>query len=302
MIPRQALMEAVKTRVLLADGAMGTQLQLAGIEAGACGESWNLAHPEKILAIQRAYAEAGSDCLITNSFGGSRTTLKRHGLADQTYAMNRAAAQLARQALGGCGWVLGDVGPFGGFLEPLGETTEDELMEILSEQIQGLLDGGADAIICETQTAIEEARVGIRAAKKLGAPCVIASFAFDRVIDGFRTMMGVSPKDVVARLEDLGVDIFAANCGTGIDIEGYVRIMGEYREATDRPLMAQPNAGKPSMEAGQVIYRETPQFMAGHLPELIEAGATIVGGCCGTTPEHIRLYRQVIDQIAGRNP
>lgn len=295
------LLEVLKTRILLGDGAMGTQLQLAGIEAGGCGEAWNLDEPEKVLAIQQAYAKAGSDCLITNTFGGSRYTLNRHGQAGRTYELNKAAAGIARQALGERGWVLGDVGPFGGFLEPLGETSDEELFEILSEQIQGLLDGGADAIICETQTALEEASVGIRAAKKLDAPCVIASFAFDKVVDGYRTMMGVSPGDVVACLVDLGVDIFAANCGTGMDIAAYTQIIREYREATDRPIMAQPNAGQPSMKAGQVIYLETPQLMASHVGDLVEAGASIVGGCCGTTPEHILLFRQELDRLAGRS-
>jgi len=295
MNARQPLLEALKDRVLLADGAMGTQLQLAGIQAGGCGEYWNLAQPEKVLAIQRAYAQAGSDCLITNSFGASRHTLKRHGYAGKAYEINKAAAELARQALGGHGWVLGDVGPFGGFLEPLGETSEEELFDILSQQIRGLLDGGADAIICETQTALEEAAVGLRAARALGAPCVIASFAFDKVVDGYRTMMGVSPADVVARLAEPGVDIFAANCGTGVDISGYAQIVREYRAATDKPIMAQPNAGQPSMTAGRVVYLETPQKMASHLRELIEAGAGIIGGCCGTTPEHLRLFRRELD-------
>jgi 5-methyltetrahydrofolate--homocysteine methyltransferase len=179
----------------------------------------------------------------------------------------------------------------------LGEITAEELFDILGQQIQGLLDGGADAILCETQTAVEEAVVAIRAAKKLGAPCVIASFAFDKVADGYRTMMGVSPADVVLQLADLGVDIFAANCGTGIDIESYAQILRSYREVTDLPLMAQPNAGQPSMKAGEVIYLETPAKMASHVKDLARAGAGIVGGCCGTTPEHIHLFRQELDAL-----
>ena len=295
MNQRVTLLEALQKRVLLSDGAMGTQLQLAGIEAGGCGEYWNLAEPEKVLAIQRAYVQAGSDCLITNTFGASRYTLARHGHGERAYAINKAAAQLARQAFEACGregWVLGDVGPFGGFLQPLGEVTADELFSILSEQMRGLLDGGADAILCETQTALDEAAVGVRAAKAAGAPCVIASFAFDKVADGYRTMMGVAPADVVAGLAELGVDIFAANCGTGVEITDYVNIVRSYRAATDRPIMAQPNAGQPSMKAGRVIYLEDPDKMASHVRDLAAAGASIIGGCCGTTPEHIRLFRQ----------
>jgi 5-methyltetrahydrofolate--homocysteine methyltransferase len=292
------LLEAIKTRVLLSDGAMGTQLQLAGIEPGGCGEYWNLIEPEKVLAIQRAYAAAGSDCIITNTFGGCPFTLRRHGHYDKAYEINKAGAELARRALGERGWVLGDVGPFGGFLEPLGETSEADLTGMMTVQIQGLLDGGADAIIVETQTASEEASVGIQVARKLGAPCVIASFAYDKVVDGQRTMMGLAPSDVVRRLDDLGVDIFAANCGTGIDIAGYIKLVESYRAATDKPIMAQPNAGQPSMKAGIVTYLETPEMMAARVPDLVTAGARIVGGCCGTTPEHIRLFRRQVDQLA----
>ena len=293
------LLEAIKTRVLLCDGAMGTQLQLAGIEPGGCGEAWNVEFPEKVMAIQAKYVAGGSDCLITNTFGGSPATLKRHGHADDSYAFNKAGAEVARaafKAAGREGYVIGDVGPFGGFLEPLGDTTEDELFEILSTQIKGLLDGGADAIIVETQTAVEEASVGIRAAKALGAPCIIASFAYDKVVDGYRTMMGLSPAELVEQLEPLGVDIFAANCGTGVGINEFIEVVKQYRTATDKPIMAQPNAGLPKVTANGVIYLETPEKMALRVPELIEAGARIVGGCCGTTPEHIALFRGEVDK------
>jgi len=301
MTPRKPLLEAVRERVLLSDGAIGTQLQQAGIEPGGCGEAWNLTRPDKVLEIQRRYAEAGADCLITNTFGGCPFTLRRHGEDQRAYEINKAAAEIARRAIGERGYVLGDVGPFGGFLEPLGETTEAELAKMIKCQVQGLLDGGVDAIIIETQTAVEECLVDLRVARELGAPCVIASFAFDKVVDGYRTMMGIGPLDVTRRLADEGVDIFAANCGTGIDITGYARIVRQYREATDRPIMAQPNAGQPSMVQGRVVYLETAEKMAGHIPELVEAGANIVGGCCGTTPEHIGLFRRELDRLAGKN-
>jgi 5-methyltetrahydrofolate--homocysteine methyltransferase len=300
MSPRKPLLETLQDRTLLGDGAMGTQLQIAGIKAGGCGEFWNLDQPEKVHEIQSRYSGSGSDCLISNTFGGSRFTLRRHGHAEQAYEINKAGAEVARQALGEEGWVLGDVGPFGDFLVPLGETTEEELFDILSQQIRGLLDGGSDAILLETQTAIEEITVGIRAAKALNAPCVIASFAFDKVVDGYRTMMGISPADVVDQLDGLGVDIFAANCGTGLDITDYVQVVEQYRAATDKPIMAQPNAGQPSMKVGRVIYLETPEKMAGHVPDLVAAGASIVGGCCGTTPEHIALFRQKLDRLSSQ--
>lgn len=297
MSEHQPLREALNDRVLLGDGAMGTQMQAAGLEAGACGESWNLEHPEKVLRIQKAYADAGSDCLITNTFGGSRATLERHGLGEQAYQTNKAAAELARQALGDKGWVLGDVGPFGGFLSPLGTTTPEELHQILSEQIRGLLDGGADAIILETQTAIEEASVGVRAARELNAPCVIASFAFDKGAAGYKTMMGVGPAEIVARMGDLGVDVFGANCGTDLDLPDYIEIAKAYRQVTDQPLMVQPNAGKPQTQDGQVVYLATPEAMAEHLPGLVESGVRIIGGCCGTTPDHLARFREVLDKL-----
>ena len=292
MNAKPTLIEAIAERVLLCDGAMGTQLQAVGLEPGACGDAWNIDQPDAVLNVQRAYAEAGADCIITNTFGANRFALARHGLDDKIYTMNKAGAELARRALDGRGYVLGDVGPFGGMLQPFGETSEAELEEVLSEQIRGLLDGGADAILCETQTAIEEAAVGVRAAKALGAPCVVVSFAFDKTGDAYRTMMGVSPADVVARLKDLGVDIYGVNCGTALAMDDYVRIVEQYRAATDAPIMAQPNAGQPTMVEGRTVWLESPDKMAARVPDLIAAGANIIGGCCGTTPEHIRLFRK----------
>lgn len=160
---KKSLLEALKERPLLGDGAMGTQLMLAGLEQGSCGEAWNLTHPEKVLAIQRRYAEAGSDCILTNTFGGSRIMLNRHGNLDQVVEINQAAVSIAREALGGRdGYVIGDVGPFGGLLEPYGDFTEEQVRSAFNEQTQALVDAGADAIIIETQTSLEELTLGIR--------------------------------------------------------------------------------------------------------------------------------------------
>src|SRR3954454_4582236 len=196
MVKKQ-LLDAVRERVLLGDGAMGTQLMLAGLEQGNCGEAWNLTHPERVLAIQRRYAEAGSDCILTNTFGGSRVMLNRHGKGDLATEVNQAGVAIAREAFGGRpGFVIGDIGPFGGLLEPYGDFTEGQVRAAFTEQAKALVDAGADAIIIETQTALEELALGIAAAREAGAPCVIGSMAYDVTLDGttFRTMMGVDPE------------------------------------------------------------------------------------------------------------
>src|SRR5687767_14358013 len=172
------LLEAIKQRPLLGDGAMGTQLMLAGLEQGACGEAWNVAHPEKVLEIQRRYAEAGSDCILTNTFGGSRIMLNRHGDADKVVDINAAAVRVARQAfdaVGRDGYVIGDMGPFGGLMEPYREFTEQQVRDAFTEQAKALVDAGADAIIIETQTSLEELGIGIEAATEAGAACIIGS-------------------------------------------------------------------------------------------------------------------------------
>src|SRR5215831_15140561 len=193
---KKPLLDALKDRPLLGDGAMGTQLMLAGLEQGACGEEWNLTHPEKVLGIQRRYAEAGSDCILTNTFGGSRIMLNRHGNADQVVEINRAGVTIAREAFDGRpGYVIGDIGPFGGLMEPYGDFTEDQVREAFEEQAQALVDAGVDAIIIETQTSLEELLLGIESAKAAGAPCVIGSMAYDLSADKtfYVTMMGVFP-------------------------------------------------------------------------------------------------------------
>ena len=293
------LLEEVKRRPLLGDGAMGTQLMFAGLEQGSSGEIWNLACPEKVLAIQRAYAEAGSDCILTNTFGGSRIMLNRHAAGDQVVAINQAAVRIAREALGGRGgYVLGDIGPFGGLMEPYGEVPESAVRDAFREQAQALVDAGADAIIIETQTSLEELGLGLEAARRAAAPCVIGSMAYDVTLDGstFRTMMGVDPEMAAAFMLDHGADVIALNCGTGMDMERARQAVLRYRRVSDKPVMAQPNAGQPRLVQMKVVYDETPDEMTAGLVPLLEAGANIVGACCGSTPDHIRAFRTIIDR------
>ena len=292
------LQDAIKERPLLGDGAMGTQLMLAGLEQGNCGEAWNLTHPERVLAIQRRYAEAGSDCILTNTFGASRIMLHRHANEGQTVAINRAGVEIARQAFDGKpGYIIGDIGPFGGLLEPYGDFSEAVVREAFQEQAQALVDGGADAILIETQTSLEELLLGLEAARQAGSRCVIGSMAYDVTLDGstFRTMMGVDPERAARFMEEHGADIVALNCGTGMDMERARQAVVRYKQATALPVMVQPNAGQPKLVNMKVVYDETPEQMVRGVRPLLEAGANLIGACCGSTPEHIRAFRAAMD-------
>ncbi len=297
---KPTLLEAMKQRPLLGDGAMGTQLMMAGLESGACGEEWNLNHPERVLGIQRRYAEAGSDCILTNTFGGSRIMLNRHGNADNVAAINKAAVDIVREAFkaaGRDGYVIGDIGPFGGLMEPYGEFTEQQVREAFEEQAKALVDAGADGIIIETQTGLEELGIAIAAAKDAGAKCVIGSLAYDVTLDGstFRTMMGIDPERAAESMQEAGADVVALNCGTGMDMQRANEAIHRYKEATTLPVMAQPNAGQPKLIEMKVIYDETPQQMVRGVVPLLQSGTNIIGACCGSTPDHIRVFRSAID-------
>lgn len=291
-------LEDLNKRILLGDGAMGTQLQAAGLKPGESGAMWNLTHPEKVLEVQKAYVTAGSDLLITNTFTASPLALASEGLEGHMAEINRAAADIARRAFSGKrGYVLGDMGPFGGMMEPYGTVSREEVFKSCREQAEALLAGGVDALIIETQTSLEEMEAALEGASEAGAPCIIASMAYDLVKDGtdFRTMMGVSPEEAAALISSKGADVIGTNCGTGIDIANAARIVKRYREACSLPVMAQPNAGQPEMEGDRIVYRETPQQMAEGVSLLIDAGASIIGSCCGTAPEHVALFRRTID-------
>lgn len=301
---KKTLLQVIAERPLLGDGAMGTQLMLAGLEQGACGEAWNLSHPDRVLAIQRRYVDAGADCLITNTFGGSRIMLNRHGHADKAIEINHAAVEIAQQAFAGReGFVLGDVGPFGGLLEPYGDFTEREVCTAFREQTKALVNAGADAIIIETQTSLEELGIAIHAAKEAGAPCIIASMAYDVTLDGstFRTMMGVDPEVAAEFIENNGGDVIGLNCGTNMDMVRARDAVVRFRRVSDLPVMAQPNAGQPKLVNMQVVYDESPDEMVTGVAPLLTAGASIIGACCGSTPEHIRAFRHAIDQFSRTN-
>jgi 5-methyltetrahydrofolate--homocysteine methyltransferase len=294
------LLEALAQRPLIGDGAMGTQLMLAGLEQGNCGEAWNLTHLDKVLGIQRRYAEAGSDCILTNTFGGSRIMLTRHHNADKVVDVNQAGVEIVRQAFaaaGRDGYVIGDIGPFGGLMEPYGEFKESQVREAFCEQAKALVDAGADAIIIETQTSLEELGIGIEAAMEAGCKCIIGSMAYDVTLDGetFRTMMGIDPEQAAAFMEEKGAHIVALNCGTGMDMTRARQAAVRYKAVTKLPIMVQPNAGQPKLINMKVVYDETPEQMVSGVVPLIESGVNVLGACCGSTPDHIRAFRKALD-------
>jgi 5-methyltetrahydrofolate--homocysteine methyltransferase len=294
------LLEALATRRLVCDGAMGTQLFLAGLESGACGEAWNLTHPDRVLAIQRRYAGAGADCIISNTFGGSRIMLRRHGHEAELADINAAGVRITREAFGGRpGYVLGDIGPLGALLEPYGELTEAEARSALEEQAAALVKAGADAIIIETQTGLEELGLAIDAAKAAGSACIIASLAYDLSADGtfYKTMMGVGPEQAAEFVQERGAHVVALNCGTGMDMKGAAMVGRLYRENCDLPVMVQPNAGLPVLENLKAVYKQLPADMAKDVPEVLDAGVAIIGSCCGSTPDHTRAIRGVVEQF-----
>ena len=288
-----SLMERLAAgEVLISDGATGTYLQQHGLEPGGCPEAFNADRPDVVQGMARAYFDEGSDLVLTNSFGGSRFVLNKYGFAERCRELNRLAAEHARsQAPPGC-FVVGSVGPSGEFMEPLGPTSESEMFDAFAVQTAALVEGGVDAVLIETMTAIEEAVVAVRAAKKNPGLPVFCSMTFDKGPRGFFTMMGVTPEKAVAALQEAGADVVGTNCGSGI--EDMIEVYRAMRAVTAGYLLVQANAGMPVLEGGEVAYPDSPEFMAGRYKELVVAGANIVGGCCGTGPDHIRAIAQAV--------
>lgn len=281
-------LEALASRCLVGDGATGTQLQLLGLPPGMGGEAWNLERPEAVRTLHARYRSAGADLLTTNSFGGSRLTLAAHGWADRTMEINRAAARIAAAVAGDSAWVLGDIGPCGGMLEPYGETLPETALAAFGEQAAALLEGGADAILVETMSDPHEAMLAAQAAREAGAPAVIVTFAFQKSAQGFRTMMGATVANAVDAARRGGAHVVGANCGTELSLTDYALLTRELAAAAGPcRVIVQPNAGTPVLEAGRAVYRMTGAAFAAAAPGFIDAGARIVGGCCGSAPEHI---------------
>ncbi len=280
-------------KILVSDGAWGTFLQLKGLQPGDCPELWNLDHFQEVVDIAQSYVNSGSDMIETNSFGANKFKLEHFDLDDDVYIINKAAAEASRKAAGSDVLVLGSMGPTGKFLIT-GEVSEEELFEAFRMQAKGLWHGGADALVIETMTDIEEAVVAVRAAKTTGLD-VVCTMTFDALPDGsFRSMMGVSPAEMVEPLINAGADVIGSNCGNGS--AGMIEIIKEIRSVNKEiPLLIHANAGLPIFEDGVTKFPETPDFMASHVEDMIEAGVNIIGGCCGTTPNHISAVRNKIN-------
>jgi 5-methyltetrahydrofolate--homocysteine methyltransferase len=290
-----SLRQLLARRPLLCDGATGTQLQSMGLAPGACGELWNSSAPDRVRELHRRYLAAGADLLTTNTFGGNSFVLGNHGAADRVHELNVAAARLAREIAGDAAWVLGDIGPFGGMLEPLGDTLPEDAERAFRAQAAALLEGGADAILVETMSDPAELTLAVQAARAAGAPLIVATYAFQKSAVGLRTMMGTTVAAAVAAALAAGADVVGANCGTELSLTDYEKLAAELAAAAQgKPVIVQPNAGSPILRDGKISYAESAAQFATAAPRLLAAGARIVGGCCGSTPEHIAAMRPIL--------
>jgi 5-methyltetrahydrofolate--homocysteine methyltransferase len=288
---------------LVFDGGYGTMLFAAGLANGACPELWNDTHADVVRGIHRAYFDAGSHMVETNTFGGSRLKLDEYTLGERTRELNARGARLAREAAPPDGYVAGSIGPTSRL--PLdyaldAGVTDEEYEATFREQAEALAEGGVDLFAVETMMFPQEAAAAIRACKAVSDLPVMATmfFQYEEMHDRDRTMWGETPADVAKTLIEAGADIVGMNCGRGPDRA--IVIIGEMRATTDRPLVAYPNAGLPITEGDRVRYELGPDAMSAQYPALLDAGCNIVGACCGSNPEHIRRIAEVVRARAGR--
>ena len=289
-----ALLDALDDGPLLGDGAMGTMLQDLGNDEGGAPELWNVERVDVVEGVLEGYASAGSRLLTTNTFGGTRARLQMHGLEDRVEELNQAAAALARSVADrhpGT-YVLGDIGPSGELMEPMGELTVDSAAEMFGEQVRGLVAGGVDGILIETMSDLSEVEAAVTAARKEapGLP-VFATLSFDT---NLRTMMGVSPAMAVQAMSDMGVDVIGANCGRGLDEMRIIAAQLAEAGAGRVRLMVQSNAGLPKLQGDPFVFDGTPEEMAGYAVEMRDLGFTVIGACCGSTPAHIAAMRDAL--------
>ena len=287
------LSELCASGPVLTDGAMGTQLDARGQPAGQAHELWNIENPEAVGQVHAAYAQAGSGVVLTNTFGANRIVLAGHGLAKRTAELNKAAVDIASEAVGPDVLVFGSVGPSGKLLLS-GDVSEDDLLRAFAQQIRALGEAGAAAIVLETFADLDEAAAALRAAKDNCNVPVVVSFSFAAGADNDRTIMGADAGRIVDQLGPLGPDGFGANCGVGPDLA--VGLAERYRKVWQGPLWIKPNAGVPQLIKGETVFSAGPSEFAQQIPPIIEAGADFVGGCCGSTPEHIQAVAEILKQ------
>ncbi len=289
-----AIYEALDEGILISDGAMGTMLQGKGLTDGGAPELWNVENPTAIEEVLEEYAAAGANLITTNTFGGTRGRLQMHGLEDRLFELNKAGAEIARKVADrhpGC-FVMGDVGPSGELMEPMGTMTIDEAKDLFADQIKALVAGGVDAILIETMSDLQEVEAAVKAAKEIAPNLpIIVTFSFDT---NLRTMMGVKPAVAVKTLAAEGVRIIGANCGRGVD---EMRVIA--KDLTEaRPegvfIITQSNAGLPKLVGGDFIYDGTPEEMAKYAQDMKNLGVNVIGSCCGSSPAHTKAMSAAI--------
>jgi len=278
---------------VVTDGSWGTQMQKRGLKRGECPDSWNLTHPERVLEVAQQYVDAGSQIILTNTFGASRLALEKFKLGDKAVEINRTGVEISKKAAGDHAHVFASMGPTGLMLVTR-ETTEDELQAAFEEQAAAQALAGADGIIVETMIDVTEARIAAAAAKQTGLP-VMVSMVYDSGENKDRTMMGNSPEEVVAVLTGVGIDGIGANCGQGI--EAFLPICTRLREASDLPIWMKPNAGLPEIIDDQVVFRTTAGEFSEYIPGLVAAGAGFIGGCCGTDRGFVEAIRKTVEKL-----
>jgi 5-methyltetrahydrofolate--homocysteine methyltransferase len=284
------IQELVARGPVVTDGAWGTQLQARGLALGEFPDAWNLTHADRVAEVARAYVDAGSHVILTNTFGASRFRLGEHDPGADLQKINVAGVEISKRAAGNRARVFASIGPTGKLLMS-GEVSSQQMTDAFAEQAQALAQAGADALVVETMSDLEEARLAVAAAGQTGLP-VVACVVFDTGKEKDRTMMGNTPEQVARELSDAGADVIGANCGQGI--AGFLGICERLHAATDRPIWIKPNAGLPIVVEGRVRYDATPEAFALLVPKLFQAGASFVGGCCGTSPEFISAIRKVL--------
>jgi 5-methyltetrahydrofolate--homocysteine methyltransferase len=287
---KKTFLQAIYERVLVLDGAMGTMLQERGLKAGQSPEEMNLTMPGVVEGVHREYLEAGADILVTNTFGGSSAKLSHYGLGEKLYEVNARAVTIARQVAGEDAYVAASMGPTGRFVEPVGDASFDEMTAIFREQARPLIEAGADLITLETFLDIKEARAAVIAIREISSDIpVIAMLTFD---DNGRSVLGTPPEAAAITLEAVGANVVGSNCGLGVD--GIYGILSAMRRVTRLPLISQANAGLPFLKDGKTIFPGTPEEMTAYHERMLELGVRIIGGCCGTTPAHIRAIREAL--------
>jgi 5-methyltetrahydrofolate--homocysteine methyltransferase len=278
-------------KILLSDGAMGTELQKRGMKPGACPEKLNVTHPELVQSIHKDYFDAGSDIVETNTFGSSSFRLASHQFEKRAKEFSKKAAENAKAVCPIGKFVAGSIGPTGLMLEPYGKLSIQKAYDAFAEQIEALAEGGVDLFFVETMMSIEEAETAVRAAKDRTNLPVAAAMTFN---SGLKTIFGVDISVAVQKLTDAGADIIGSNCGRGFD--EMFKVISEMKSLTIKPLLAQANAGLPELVDGKFIYKETPKIILPKVEKLLRCGVKIIGGCCGTSPQHIRAMRGLVDK------